>query len=63
MHPDQDKDIVPLGLHEPHKGITRAHQLSYKDHLRIQLIKNQEEERNRNLQRDESSRNNHRHQV
>lgn len=25
VHPDQDKDIKPLGLYEPHKGITRAH--------------------------------------
>ena len=25
VHPDQDKDIKPLGLYEPHKGMVRAH--------------------------------------
>ena len=54
VHPDQDKDIKPLGLYEPHKGISRAHQLSYQDHVRIQQIKNEQQDRNKMINADES---------
>ena len=41
-HPDQDRDITPLGLDEPHEGLKRAHMLSYADHLRVKSIKDRE---------------------
>lgn len=39
VHPQQDRDIVPLQSHEgsdiARPGIESAHYLSYNDHLRI----------------------------